>query len=81
MRKIVLKEKGVSTLKPRNIWFDPTVRRLNLDGRGDLVGAFSGDDRLLLVSGNGKTRTVVPELNMHFEDDIHIMEKWIPKNP
>ena len=81
LRKIVLKEKGVSTLKPRNIWFDPTVRRLNLDGRGDLVGAFSGDDRLLLVSGNGKTRTVVPELNMHFEDDIHIMEKWIPQKP
>ncbi|MGB0779772.1 MAG: DNA gyrase/topoisomerase IV subunit A [Flavobacteriaceae bacterium] len=81
VRKIVLKEKGVSTLKPRNIWFDPTVRRLNLDGRGDLVGAFSGDDRLLLVSGNGKTRTVVPELNMHFEDDIHIMEKWIPQKP
>lgn len=81
VRKIVLKEKGVSTLKPRNIWFDPTVRRLNLDGRGDLVDAFSGDDRLLLVSGNGKTRTVVPELNMHFEDDIHIMEKWIPQKP
>ena len=81
VRKIVLKEKGVSTLKPRKIWFDPTVRRLNLDGRGDLVGAFSGDDRLLLVSGNGKTRTVVPELNMHFEDDIHIMEKWIPQKP
>ena len=33
IRKVELKEKGVSTLKPRKIWFDETIRRLNLEER------------------------------------------------
>ena len=33
IRKVELKEKGVSTLKPRRIWFDETIRRLNLEER------------------------------------------------
>ncbi len=36
IKRIELKEKGVSTLKPRKIWFDDTVQRLNVDGRGEL---------------------------------------------
>ncbi|HAI37271.1 MAG TPA: DNA gyrase/topoisomerase IV subunit A, partial [Maribacter sp.] len=38
VKRIELKEKGVSTLKPRKIWFDDVVRRLNVDGRGELLG-------------------------------------------
>ena len=43
--RVELKEKGVSTLKPRNIWFDKTIKRLNTDERGTLLGAFTGGDR------------------------------------
>ena len=53
VKRIELKEEGVSTLKPRDIWFDDTVGRLNVDGRGDLVGAFRGDDRLLIATQSG----------------------------
>ncbi|CEN45524.1 Topoisomerase IV subunit A [Capnocytophaga canimorsus] len=53
IKRIELKEKGVSTLKPRKIWFDDIVRRLNTDERGTLLGAFKGDDRLLLISKEG----------------------------
>ena len=47
VKRIELKEKGLSTLKPRKIWFDDVVRRLNVDGRGELIGEFRADDLLL----------------------------------
>ena len=57
IKKIELKEKGVSTLKPRKIWFDDTVQRLNVDGRGELVGEFRGEDRLLIINQKGIVKT------------------------
>jgi topoisomerase-4 subunit A len=81
IKNVELKEEGVSTLKPRKIWFDETVRRLNVDERGELLGAFKGEDKLLIVRQNGIVRTITPELSTHFENDIIIMEKWNPKKP
>lgn len=81
IRKIELKEKGLSTLKPRKIWFDDTVRRLNVDERGDLLGEFTSDDRLLIITQDGNLRVVIPELTLHFEEDIVVLEKWIPNKP
>lgn len=81
VKKIELKEKGVSTLKPRKIWFDDTVMRLNVDARGELLGEFSGDDRLLIVNQKGVVKTVIPDLNLHFDDDMIVLEKWIPNKP
>lgn len=81
IKRIDLKEKGVSTLKPRKIWFDDIVKRLNTDERGTLLGAFKGDDRLLLVSKDGNVKTVIPDLSLHFDNNLLIMEKWIPEKP
>ena len=81
VKKIELKEKGVSTLKPRKIWFDDTVRRLNVDERGDLVGEFRGEDRILIIRQSGLVKTIVPEVTTRFDDDMIVMEKWIPKKP
>jgi topoisomerase-4 subunit A len=81
IKRIELKEKGVSTLKPRKIWFDDTVQRLNVDGRGELVGEFRGEDKLLIITQSGLIKTVTPEVTMHFDDDMIVMEKWIPKKP
>ena len=81
VKRIELKEKGVSTLKPRKIWFDETVQRLNVDGRGELLGAFKGEDRLLIITQEGMVKTVTPELTMHFESNIIVLEKWNPKKP
>jgi len=81
IKNVELKEEGVSTLKPRKIWFDETVRRLNVDERGELLGAFKGEDKLLIVRQNGIVRTITPELSTHFENDVIIMEKWNPKKP
>ena len=81
IRKIELKEKGVSTLKPRKIWFDETVQRLNVDERGDLIGEFTADDRLLIINQKGEAKTIIPNLNTHFESDMIVLEKWKPNKP
>ncbi|MGK0255166.1 MAG: topoisomerase-4 subunit A [Mariniflexile sp.] len=81
IKKIELKEKGISTLKPRKIWFDDAVQRLNVDGRGELVGEFRGEDRILIINQKGVVKTIVPEVTTHFDSDMIVMEKWIPKKP
>jgi len=81
VRKVELKEKGVSTLKPRKIWFDTTIRRLNLEERGKLLGAFRGQDKLLIATQEGTVRVVTPELSLHFDDTVTHIEKWIPEKP
>ena len=81
IKNIELKEKGVSTLKPRKIWFDETVQKLNVDGRGELLGEFRGEDKILVVSQRGKLKIISPELTTHFSDDMIILEKWTPKKP
>ena len=79
--RVDFKEKGVSTLKPRNIWFDQTINRLNTDERGVLLGAFSGENKLLLVNNDGNSRVVTPDISLHFDDKMIRIEKWIPKKP
>jgi topoisomerase-4 subunit A len=81
IKKVELKEKGVSTLKPRKIWFDDTVQRLNVDERGELVGEFRGEDRILIITQSGMVKTIIPEITTHFDDDMIVMEKWIPRKP
>ena len=81
IKSIELKEKGVSTLKPRKIWFDETVQKLNVDSRGELLGEFRGDDKILVVSQKGVLKIISPELTTHFDDDIIVLEKWSPKKP
>ena len=81
VKRIELKEKGLSTLKPRKIWFDETVQRLNVDGRGELLGQFTPEDRLLIVNQKGDVKTVIPELTMHFDPNMIVLEKWKPEKP
>jgi topoisomerase-4 subunit A len=81
VKKVELKEKGISTLKPRKIWFDDTVQRLNVDDRGELLGEFTAKDRLLIINQKGVLKTIAPELTTHFDDDMIVLEKWIPNKP
>ncbi|MEX6625609.1 DNA gyrase/topoisomerase IV subunit A [Tenacibaculum salmonis] len=81
IRKVEFKTAGVSTLKPRKIWFDDTVQRLNVDGRGDLLGEFRAEDKILIATQSGKIKAVSPSLSMHFESDMIVLEKWKPNKP
>ena len=81
IKKIEIKEKGISTLKPRKIWFDDTVQRLNVDARGELLGEFRPNDKILVISQTGKLKVIIPELSTHFDEDMVVLEKWHPKKP
>jgi topoisomerase-4 subunit A len=81
IKKIEIKEKGISTLLPRKIWYDDTVQRLNVDARGELLGEFRPNDKILIVQQTGKLKVIIPELTTHFEPDMIVLEKWIPKKP
>ena len=76
VQKISLKEKGVSTLGGRKIWFDDTVARLNADARGKYLGEFSADDKIMVITKKGMAQLTNFDLSNHFEDDILIIEKY-----
>jgi topoisomerase-4 subunit A len=76
VHKITLKEKGLSTLGGRKIWFDDAVFRLNVDGRGLYLGEFSADDKILVITKSGFFRIAGFDLSNHFEDNILIIEKF-----
>lgn len=78
VHKIALKEKGLSTLGGRKIWFDDAVFRLNVDGRGNYLGEFSGDEKILVITKNGFFRHTNFDLSNHFEENILVIEKFRP---
>jgi topoisomerase-4 subunit A len=76
VHKITIKQEGVSTLGGRKIWFDPDVLRLNTDKRGDYLGEFHGDDRILIVSRPAFFHFTSFDLSNHYSDAISIIEKF-----
>lgn len=81
VRKIIQEEKGLSTLGARSIWYDDTVKRLNADQRGLLLGEFKDDDKILTVMRSGHYRIMNFDLSNHFEEDMLLIEKFMPDKP
>lgn len=81
VKKIEMKEEGVSTLAPRKIWFDSTIRRLNAEERGELLGTFKGGDKILTINTKGEAELHAPDLSIRFDDEYLVIEKWQPKKP
>ncbi|WP_447950873.1 DNA gyrase/topoisomerase IV subunit A [Chryseobacterium koreense] len=81
VKKVDLKEEGLSTLAPRKIWFDDTIRRLNADSRGTLLGTFKGDDKILTINSQGEAKLVTFDLSNRFDDEYLILQKWNPEQP
>ncbi len=76
IHKIVLKERGTSTLGGQNIWFDEDVRRLNADGRGKLLGEFKGDDRIVVWTSKNQYYITGFDLGQHFPDDTVLVARY-----
>lgn len=81
IKKIELKQEGVSTLSARKIWYDDTVMRLNVDGRGTFLGDFQANEKILVIKQTGELQLLGFDLSTHFSDDILIIEKWKPNHP
>lgn len=79
VKKVLLKSKGISTLSGRKIWFDETLKRLNVDSRGKYLGEFDGDDRILTVNQQGVYELSSFDLSNHFDDHLTIIEKFNPE--
>ena len=77
IHKIVLKEKGTSTLGGQNIWWDDDIRRLNSDGRGRLIGEFKGDDRLVVWTSKHQYYVTGFDISQHFPDETIHVERYV----
>ena len=81
VKKIELKSEGVSTLSARKIWFDTNVKRLNVESRGELLGDFVANDKILSINQSGSLELKSYDISTHFDDDILIIEKHNPRKP
>jgi len=81
VKKVEIKQKGISTLTPRKIWFDENIRRLNTDGNGKYLGSFGGEDKILLLTSRGEAKLVSFDLTNRFDDEYLVLEKWNPEKP
>jgi len=81
VNRIELKEKGLSTLGARKVWFDETVSRLNYEERGALLGSFNAGDQILTIMANGTYRMTGIDLSTKFDDNMIHIEKWNPNKP
>ncbi len=76
IHKLYIKEKGFSTLTGQKIWFDWDVLRLNIDQRGQFVGEFTSQDKILSINKLGYYRMTNYDLSNHFEDGLMKIEKF-----
>lgn len=75
------KTEGVSTLSAIQVWFDSSVKRLNTDQRGILLGEFASGDKILTLYASGHYRITNYDLSNHFDDDLIKIEKFNPEKP
>jgi topoisomerase-4 subunit A len=78
VKKISFKSSGVSTLAGRKIWYDTIMKRLNADERGQYLGEFDGDDKILVVLSDGSYELSNFDLSNHFDEKMIRIEKYHP---
>ena len=81
INKVDFKSEGLSTLSGKKIWFDQSIYRLNDDNRGEYLGEFTGDDKLLVISSSGYLEISTYDLSNHFPEDLILLEKYSPTRP
>jgi topoisomerase-4 subunit A len=79
VRSINLKDSGISTLSARKIWFDESVKRLNVNEAGRYLGEFKGNDKILALMQNASYRTTSFDLANHYDDDLVELRKFNPE--
>jgi len=79
VRKVIKKEEGVSTLGARGIWFDDTIKRLNSEERGQFLGDFKSDDKILTIMQSGYCKLVNYSLSTHFDENMILIKKYDPE--
>ena len=73
--RITLKSKGVSTIAGKDIWYDADIQKLNEDGRGQYLGQFEGEDKVLAIFKNGTFYTTSFDLVNKYQGDVLSISK------
>ena len=76
--KITLRSQGVSTISGKDIWYDADIQKLNEDGRGQYLGQFGPDDKVLAIFKNGTFYTTSFDLVNKYQGDVLRIEKFDP---
>jgi topoisomerase IV subunit A len=77
IKNVKIKEKGKSTLSGRKFWFDDSVGRLNTEEKGEYLGTFQPEDKLLVFYHDGTYELLATELTQRFDaDNIIEIEKF-----
>jgi topoisomerase-4 subunit A len=77
IKRVDLKEKGGSTLGGVKIWWDDMTGRLNGDAKGQFLGEFEGDDKVLVIYKDGHYELSNYELINRFEPDtVYFIQKY-----
>jgi topoisomerase-4 subunit A len=77
IKSVKFKEAGRSTLDAKKLWFDNKFGRLNADEKGEYLGKFEAEDRLLVIYNDGNYEIVDQELTQRFDTEkILLIEKF-----
>ncbi|MFN8248177.1 MAG: DNA gyrase/topoisomerase IV subunit A [Ferruginibacter sp.] len=79
IKSVKFKEAGKSTLDAKKLWFDNKFGRLNVDEKGEYLGEFEAEDRLLVIYVDGNYELLDQELTQRFDPDkMLLIEKYDP---
>ena len=79
IRNISLKSKGISTIAGKEIWYDPDIQKLNDEGRGQYLGQFDTEDKVLAVFRNGTFYTTSFDLVNKYQGEVLLIQKFDPE--
>ena len=79
VKSVKFKEAGKSTLDAKKLWFDNKFGRLNTEEKGEYLGKFDAEDRLLVIYNDGNYEITDQELTQRFDTEkVLLLEKFDP---
>ncbi|MBS1512668.1 MAG: DNA gyrase/topoisomerase IV subunit A [Bacteroidetes bacterium] len=80
VKSVKFKEAGKSTLDAKKLWFDNKFGRLNIEEKGEYLGKFEAEDRLLVIFNDGNYEITDQELTQRFDPEkVMLIEKFNPE--
>ncbi len=80
VKSVKFKEAGKSTLDAKKLWFDNKFGRLNTEEKGEYLGKFDAEDRLLVIYNDGNYEITDQELTQRFDTEkVLLLEKFDPE--
>ncbi len=79
IKSVKLKEAGVSTIAGKKLWYDDQFGRLTTEEKGELIGTFDADDKILVIYRDGNYEITDQELTQKLDaEKVLLIEKFRP---